>query len=195
MAAATEEEPKIQEISSEDGAPAGSEEAAGDAPALSGPDGPANRNEKKARKALAKLNLQPVAGINKVVVKRVPNSVLFVVNNPEVLRNPGTDSYIVYGIASTMGEEQANLARAAQQFSQMAAAGGAPGADAAAAGEGAGADAATEEEGEVDETGLDAKDIDLVVAQAKCSRAKAAATLRANDGDVVNSVLELSTQS
>lgn len=48
-----------------------------------------------------------------------------------------------------------------------------------------------EEEGEVDETGLDAKDIDLTMAQAGVSRAKAVAALRKTDGDLVSAIMEL----
>lgn len=59
----------------------------------------------------------------------------------------------------------------------------APGAQAVApSGEG-------EEEGEVDETGLEAKDIELVMSQAACSRAKAVAALRDNGSDIVNAIM------
>ena len=45
---------------------------------------------------------------------------------------------------------------------------------------------------EVDESGLEAKDIDLVVAQANVSRKKAVKALRENDNDIVNSIMALS---
>ncbi|KAI9934017.1 GAL4 enhancer protein [Aspergillus wentii] len=45
---------------------------------------------------------------------------------------------------------------------------------------------------EVDETGLEAKDIDLVVAQANVSRKKAVKALKENDNDIVNSIMALS---
>ena len=44
---------------------------------------------------------------------------------------------------------------------------------------------------DVDESGVEAKDIDLVVSQANVSRAKAVKALRANDGDIVNAIMEL----
>jgi nascent polypeptide-associated complex subunit alpha len=51
---------------------------------------------------------------------------------------------------------------------------------------------AEEEEAEdVDISGIEEKDIELVVAQAGCSRAKAVAALRKNDNDIVNSIMEL----
>jgi len=45
---------------------------------------------------------------------------------------------------------------------------------------------------EVDEAGLEAKDIDLVMAQANVSRKKAVKALRENDNDIVNSIMALS---
>jgi nascent polypeptide-associated complex subunit alpha len=153
----------------------------------------ANRNEKKARKAMSKLALKPVPGVMRVVVKRGPNAVLFVVNNPEVLRNPTSDSYVVFGRATTNDESQ-QLQQAASQMppemlAQLAAAAGQTGGASAAPAQISGGD---DEGEEVDETGLEAKDIALVMEQAKCSRAKAAKVLRANDGDVVNAIMELS---
>lgn len=50
-----------------------------------------------------------------------------------------------------------------------------------------------EDEGEeVDEGGLEAKDIELVMAQANVSRRKAVKALRENDNDIVNSIMALS---
>lgn len=45
---------------------------------------------------------------------------------------------------------------------------------------------AAEDEGPVDETGVDAKDIELVVQQVGCSRAKAVKALKDNGGDLIN---------
>lgn len=46
---------------------------------------------------------------------------------------------------------------------------------------------------EVDETGLETKDIELVMAQASVSRKKAVKALKENDNDIVNSIMSLST--
>ena len=45
---------------------------------------------------------------------------------------------------------------------------------------------------EVDETNLESKDIELVMAQANVSRKKAVKALRENDNDIVNSIMALS---
>jgi nascent polypeptide-associated complex subunit alpha len=50
-----------------------------------------------------------------------------------------------------------------------------------------------EEEEELDETGVEAKDIELVMSQAGCSRAKAVKALKENDNDLVNSIMSLTT--
>ena len=38
---------------------------------------------------------------------------------------------------------------------------------------------------------MEAKDIDLVMAQVNCTRAQAVAALKKNDGDIVNAIMEL----
>ena len=42
-----------------------------------------------------------------------------------------------------------------------------------------------------DESGVDPRDVDLVVSQTGFSRAKAIQALKTNDGDVVNAIVEL----
>lgn len=45
------------------------------------------------------------------------------------------------------------------------------------------------EEEEVDETGVEEKDVDLVMSQANVSRAKAVKALRNNQNDIVNAIM------
>lgn len=45
---------------------------------------------------------------------------------------------------------------------------------------------------EVDDSGLEAKDIELVMQQASVSRKKAVKALKENDNDIVNSIMALS---
>jgi nascent polypeptide-associated complex subunit alpha len=45
---------------------------------------------------------------------------------------------------------------------------------------------------EVDDSGLEAKDIELVMAQATVSRKRAVKALKENDNDIVNSIMALS---
>ncbi|XP_068032981.1 nascent polypeptide-associated complex subunit alpha-like [Anomalospiza imberbis] len=44
---------------------------------------------------------------------------------------------------------------------------------------------------QVDETGLEVRDIELVMAQANVSRPKAVRALRHNNNDIVNAIMEL----
>ena len=51
--------------------------------------------------------------------------------------------------------------------------------------------AASDSEEDVNETGVDPKDIDLVVSQAGCSRGAAVKALKNNDNDIVHAIMEL----
>ncbi|KAL2917491.1 GAL4 enhancer protein [Polyrhizophydium stewartii] len=147
-----------------------------------------SRGEKKARKALSKLGLKRLPEINRVVLRR-PKNVLLVIAQPDVYKSANSDTYIVFG--EVKGEDQsaqAQAAAAAQQFQ-------APDVkkvleEAAAAGPANAAPAADDDE-EVDEEGVEAKDIELVVQQAGVSRAKAIKALKANNNDIVNAIMEL----
>ena len=54
---------------------------------------------------------------------------------------------------------------------------------------------APEDEGPVDETGIDPKDIELVMAQVNCSRAKAVRVLKESGGDLINASASLTACS
>ena len=47
------------------------------------------------------------------------------------------------------------------------------------------------DEGEIDMEGLEEKDVELVATQANVSKGKAAAALKASDGDIVSAIMEL----
>ncbi|CAM9137598.1 unnamed protein product [Ectocarpus fasciculatus] len=139
-----------------------------------------SRGEKKSRKALLKLGLKPVPGVSRVALKK-SKTVIFAISNPDVFKSPTSETYIIFGEAKAEDLGASQSAQAAEQFRAPPAATTAP----------AAAPAAAAEVGDVDESGLDAKDIELVVAQASCSRAAAAAALKKNDGDIVNAIMEL----
>ena len=48
-----------------------------------------------------------------------------------------------------------------------------------------------EEDDDVDETGVEGKDIELVMSQANVSKAKAVKALKNNANDIVNAIMEL----
>jgi nascent polypeptide-associated complex subunit alpha len=57
-----------------------------------------SRSEKKARKAMSKLGLKLMTGINRVTIRKAKN-ILFVIKRPDVYKSPGSDTYIVFGEA------------------------------------------------------------------------------------------------
>merc|ERR1719478_851578 len=134
--------------------------------------------------------MKPVPGIIRVTVKKSKN-ILFVISKPDVHKSPASDTYIIFGEAKIEDLSAQAQASAAQQFAGSAAA---PGMGAAAPKADAPDAAAMEdvEEGEVDETGMEAKDIELVMSQVQCSRPKAVAALRANNNDIVEAIMQLS---
>jgi len=137
--------------------------------------------------------MKPVPGIARVTVKKSKN-ILFVIGQPDVYKSPFSDTYIVFGEAKLEDLGAQAQSAAAAQFSRepMSIPQGAMAAAAAAAGGGGGIPSGVvEEEGDVDETGVEAKDIELVMSQAGCSRARAVGALKKNEGDIVNAIMEL----
>jgi nascent polypeptide-associated complex subunit alpha len=155
---------------------------------MGGPEAKQNRSEKKSRKAMQKLGMRPVAGILRVTVKKSKN-VLFVINKPDVFKSPTSDTYVVFGEAKSEDLGAASQMAAAKQFQPAQAAAAMPPLETPV-------DmppAPVEEEEVLDETGVEPKDIELVMSQAGCSRAKAVKALKENDGDLVNSIMSLTT--
>ncbi|CAG9800016.1 unnamed protein product [Chironomus riparius] len=145
-----------------------------------------SRGEKKARKIMSKLGLKPVVGVTRVTIRKSKN-ILFVINNPDVYKNPHSDTYIIFGEAKIEDLSQQAQVAAAEKFK-------APETTPAATDSSSAnvvAPIAEEEEEEVDETGVDEKDIDLVVSQANVPRAKAIRALKNNNNDIVNAIMEL----
>ncbi|MCJ1335691.1 GAL4 enhancer protein [Bachmanniomyces sp. S44760] len=162
-----------------------------------------SRNEKKARKSIAKLGLKQVPGITRVTLRR-PKNILFVISQPDVYKSPTSNTYIIFGEAKI---EDLNSQAQANAASQIASQGGdhAGNGDSHAGhnhphdhGKGKAIDSGDakkdeeDDDEEVDDTGLEAKDIDLVMAQASVSRKKAVKGLRDADGDLVNAIMNLS---
>ncbi|KAI0934086.1 hypothetical protein AcW1_005723 [Taiwanofungus camphoratus] len=128
-----------------------------------------SRSERKARKALLGLGLKKVSGITRVTLRR-PKNVLFVIATPDVYKSPNNDCYIVFGEAKIEDMNSQAQLSAAQQLASGASAGGVPNLESS----GAGGDHDDEddipeleavEDGPVDETGVEPKDIELVMQQ------------------------------
>ncbi|XP_066564704.1 nascent polypeptide-associated complex subunit alpha isoform X3 [Amia ocellicauda] len=144
-----------------------------------------SRSEKKARKAMSKLGLRQVTGVTRVTIRKSKN-ILFVITKPDVYKSPASDTYIVFGEAKIEDlSQQAQLA-AAEKFKVQ-------GEAVSNIQEHTQTPTVQEEseEEEVDETGVEVKDIELVMSQANVSRAKAVRALKNNNNDIVNAIMEL----
>jgi len=146
-----------------------------------------SRGEKKARKIINKLGLKPITGVNRVTIRKSKN-ILFVITKPDVYKNPASDTYIVFGEAKIEDLSQQAQMAAAEKFkspempslAELNTAHSFPG-------------AIEEEDGdeEVDATGVEEKDIELVMSQANVSRAKAIKALNKAQNDIVNAIMDL----
>ncbi|KAJ6418914.1 hypothetical protein OIU84_002144 [Salix udensis] len=148
-----------------------------------------SRSEKKSRKAMLKLGMKPVTGVSRVTIKRTKN-ILFFISKPDVFKSPNSETYVIFGEAKIEDLSSQLQTQAAQQFRVPDMSSMLPKSDASTAAAAAPAD---EEEEEVDETGVEPRDIDLVMTQAGVSRSKAVKALQTNNGDIVSAIMELTT--
>lgn len=169
-----------------------------------------SKNEKKARKLFSKLSLKKIDSISRVTFKRKGNQV-YAIDHPEVYRS-AAGTYIVFGEAKleNLAERYKQAAEAQSKLKDSSPETLKNAAESVQAGEGladkspasitADLQAASLEdkkeeevvEGDVDETGIDADDIQIVVDQTNVSRAKAVKALRDNNNDMVNAIMSLS---
>jgi nascent polypeptide-associated complex subunit alpha len=138
-----------------------------------------NRNEKKARKLMSKMGLKPVADIERVTIKRA--RMIFAIANPTVYKSG--DSFVVFGEAKVEDQGFQAQAMAAQRLAMAA--------QQEAASEKEKMPEEAEDEEEVDAEGCDEKDIRIVMEQTGVPRSKAVAALKANNNDIVNTIMEL----
>ncbi|KAJ8353912.1 hypothetical protein SKAU_G00214790 [Synaphobranchus kaupii] len=146
-----------------------------------------SRSEKKARKAMSKLGLRQIQGVTRITIRKSKN-ILFVITRPDVFKSPASDIYIVFGEAKIEDLSQQVHKAAAEKFKV-------PLEPSPLIPESTPSlsikEESEEEEEEVDEAGLELRDIELVMAQANVSRGKAVRALRHNKNDIVNAIMEL----
>uniref|UniRef100_A0A2K6FV74 NAC-A/B domain-containing protein n=1 Tax=Propithecus coquereli TaxID=379532 RepID=A0A2K6FV74_PROCO len=120
-----------------------------------------SRSEKKARKAVSKL------GVIRVTIWKSKN-ILFVITKPDVCKSPASDTYIVFGEAKIEDLSQQSQLAAAEKFKVQ----GEAVSDIQESSQTPTVQEESEEE-EVDETGVDVKDLELN-----------------NSNDIVNAIME-----
>ncbi|KAH9738670.1 NAC-A/B domain-containing protein [Citrus sinensis] len=131
-----------------------------------------SRSEKKSRKAMLKLGMKPIPGI------------LFVISKPDVFKSPTSDTYIVFGEAKIEDLSSQLQTQAAEQFKV-------PPPNTGNVASKPESSAMAQDDEEVDETGVEPKDIELVMTQAGVPRSRAVKALKAADGDIVSAIMEL----
>ncbi|XP_039050813.1 nascent polypeptide-associated complex subunit alpha-like protein 2 [Hibiscus syriacus] len=148
---------------------------------------------RKSTKAMLKLGMKPVTGVSRVTIKRAKN-ILFFISKPDVFKSPNSETYVIFGEAKIEDLSSQLQTQAAQKFKmpEMPSVMAKP--DTSASTAGAPADKKEEEEEEeIDETGVEPRDIELVMTQAGVSRSKAVKALKTHDGDIVSAIMELTT--
>lgn len=146
--------------------------------------GKQNRGEKKCRKAMQKLGLKALTGINRVTIKRSKN-IIFVIDTPEVMKSPNSDTYIIFGEAKY---EDANQMAASSEATKFKA-------EAPAVPKESPIEPVKEEdeseEADLDESGLAPEDIENVMSHCKVTRRAAVKALRDAGGDSISAILAL----
>ena len=132
-----------------------------------------------------------MAGVARVTIRKSKN-ILFVISKPDVYKNPASDTYIVFGEAKIEDLSQNAQMEAASKFTAAA---DPPQPTEMGGGQGtvtsppAAIPEDDEDDEEVDESGVEAKDIELVMSQANVSRSKAVKALKNNTNDIVNAIM------
>lgn len=151
-------------------------------------DPKSNRGEKKFKKAMTKMGLKPVTGINRVTIKKGKAFVISI-DDPDVWKTPGNEnSYIIFGKPNMDGLQTGQ--NEINQFKNPVTPEGAeepkvevPSAETTAKVETLSAD--------LDETGLTPDNIKMVMEYTQCTRADAVKVLRETGDDSVNAIMKL----
>lgn len=153
-----------------------------------------SRSEKKARKLFSKLGLKPVTGISRVCIRKSKN-ILFVINKPDVFKSPGSDTYIVFGEAKiedlSQHAQMPTLDRIKHQDEVPAPLATVQEDEDDGAEVSKNKNKAKNTVFQEDPTGIEEKDIELVMSQANATRNKAIRALRQADNDIVNAIMSL----
>ncbi|KAL9662162.1 hypothetical protein QQ045_026992 [Rhodiola kirilowii] len=177
------DEPTVEEEEDDDDDEDDDEDDEGQLDGEGGGRSKQSRSEKKSRKAMLKLGMKPITGISRVTIKKSKN-ILFVISKPDVFKSPTSDTYIIFGEAKIEDLSSQLQTQAAEQFKTP---------DLSNVISKPESSSAAQDDEDVDETGVEPKDIELVMTQAGVSRSKAVKALKAADGDIVSAIMELTT--
>jgi nascent polypeptide-associated complex subunit alpha len=140
----------------------------------------ASKGEKKFKKAIGKMGMKPVEGIERVTIKTAKDFVMYI-DNPEVVTTGAAGSYIIFGEAKFLDFSSQNASRLLDKMKETQTA--------------KKPESKTEpikeeaEEEETEEAGdIPEESINTIMEYASCSRAKAIKCLKKTKGDVVEAI-------
>ena len=147
---------------------------------------PSGKAEKKVRKALSKLGMTKIEGINRVTMKQKDSYILYV-KDPEVFcSSQNQNSFIIFGEVTFEDHERklaqetiAQLKKEGEKLKTVTEKKEEPKVEVVQEGE------------ELSEEGLEKEAIETVMNEGKCSRQAAIKALRAHNGDPVEALLDV----
>jgi nascent polypeptide-associated complex subunit alpha len=160
-----------------------------------GRDKKSSRGEKKFKKSMTKLGMKPITGITRVTIRKA-KSLLLYIDDPEVLKSPGSDNaYIIFGEAKihdlpgslgTREIEKLNKERPVEEVQANANAN----ANVSAPVENKQPESQAQAQ-DLDEAGLKPEDIETVMSHCTVSRTVAVKALRSYPNDSVSAILNI----
>ena len=117
------------------------------------------------------------------------SQILFVISKPDVFKSPASETYVIFGEAKIEDINSQAQQAAAEQFKTPEPAMPIFNTNQEKSAEVA-EDDEEDEEGDIDESGLDADEIQTIMSQTNCSRARAVKALKQN-GNIVDAILGL----
>ena len=147
---------------------------------------PSGKAEKKVRKALSKLGMTKIEGINRVTMKQKDSYILYV-KDPEVFcSSQNQNSFIIFGELTFEDHERklaqetiAELKKEGEKLKTVTEKKEEPKVEVVQEGE------------ELSEEGLEKEAIETVMNEGKCSRQAAIKALKAHNGDPVEALLDV----
>jgi len=121
---------------------------------------------------------------NKIANLFICSEPVQVISKPDVFKSPASDTYVIFGEANIEDPGSHLLKETAKQFEKKRQ-------DAAGNGDEPPALEPVEAPEAVDETGVEEKDIELVMSQTSATRSQAVSALKKTGGDIVNAIMEL----
>ncbi|XP_048565986.1 nascent polypeptide-associated complex subunit alpha-like protein 1 [Triticum urartu] len=141
-----------------------------------------SRSEKKCRKAMERLGMKAITGVSRVTIKQ-SKTATFVLLKPDVFKSSQSETYVMLGVVKMEDMDAQLLTEAAEQSKASV--------PSSIISKGEQTVEEAQDDEVVDETGIDKKDVELVMAEAPVSRSRAVKALKAADGDIVSAIMEL----